>query len=88
MDLDRYWFLTWTIYGTWLPGDPRGNVTSIKDGPGRRHRHNQIGSPYDGDIPGLRASAEKGLKCEPIVIVYRLRSAASCEKHGKHALRS
>jgi hypothetical protein len=21
---NRIWFLTWTIYGTWLPGDERG----------------------------------------------------------------
>jgi len=23
------WLITWTAYGTWLPGDPRGNVSPI-----------------------------------------------------------
>ncbi len=22
--MDRFWFVTWTTYGSWLPGDPRG----------------------------------------------------------------
>ena len=25
--IDRIWFLTWTTYGTWLPGDERGFVS-------------------------------------------------------------
>ncbi len=25
------WLLTSTTYGTWLPGDPRGSVTSVLD---------------------------------------------------------
>src|SRR5947209_816005 len=34
--MDRYWFLTWTTYGTWLPGDARGfvgRVWSADEGP-------------------------------------------------------
>jgi hypothetical protein len=58
MDCDRYWFLTWSTYGTWLPGDPRGNVTSVKDGPGPRHRNNGPGTPNDHDVPGLRDSIQ------------------------------
>jgi hypothetical protein len=23
------WLITWTTYGTWLPGDPRGNVSPV-----------------------------------------------------------
>ena len=23
------WLITWTTYGTWLPGDPRGNISPI-----------------------------------------------------------
>ena len=29
--IDRNWFLTWTTYGTWLPGDPRGFVGSLRN---------------------------------------------------------
>jgi len=29
---DRHWLLTWTTYGTWLPGDARGFVSPIPTG--------------------------------------------------------
>ena len=32
---DRHWLLTWTTYGTWLPGDDRGSVVDS-----RPHRQN------------------------------------------------
>jgi len=66
VEFDRYWFLTWTTYGTWLPGDPRGNVTTVKDRPGPRHRNNTPGTPVDGDMPGLRGWAAAHLKCPPV----------------------
>jgi REP element-mobilizing transposase RayT len=66
MSFDRYWLLTWTSYGSWLPGDPRGNVTSVKDGPGPRHRNNTPGTPTDGDMPGLRGWAEQHMKGPPV----------------------
>jgi hypothetical protein len=25
--MDRFWLLTWTMYGNWLLGDPRGFVS-------------------------------------------------------------
>ncbi|MEX2229123.1 MAG: transposase [Dehalococcoidia bacterium] len=28
--MDRYWLLTWSTYGTRLPGDPRGSVARVK----------------------------------------------------------
>ena len=34
--MDRYWLLTWTTYGTWLPGDARGFVSNVADGPDPR----------------------------------------------------
>jgi REP element-mobilizing transposase RayT len=67
--VDRYWFLTWTSYGTWLPGDERGFVSNVQDGPGPEVRHNLPGTPYDQDMPGLRHSARAALKCPPIYLV-------------------
>jgi hypothetical protein len=29
--MDRYWLLTRTTYGTWLPGDVRGFVSRVRD---------------------------------------------------------
>jgi hypothetical protein len=63
---DRIWHLTWTAYGTWLPGDRRGFVGRVKDGPGPRIEHDGIGTPYDADMPGLETASEAKLKCPPL----------------------
>jgi len=64
--VDRHWLLTSTTYGTWLPGDPRGFVSNVADGPGPEVRHNIPGTPYDKDMPGLVRVARENLKCPPI----------------------
>lgn len=66
--MDRYWLLTWATYGTWLPGDARGFVSSVRDGPGARVRHNQPATPYDADMQGLQRSARRLLKGSPITL--------------------
>src|SRR5262245_30707795 len=55
--MDRYWLLTWTTYGTWLPGDARGFVSDVRDGPGPEVRHNTPGTPYDADDDRVRQRA-------------------------------
>ena len=50
--MDRYWLLTWTTYGTWLPGDQRGFVSNVPNGSGPEVRHNIPGTPYDADDEG------------------------------------
>jgi hypothetical protein len=67
--MDRYWLLTWTTYGTWLPGDARGFVSNVREGPGPEVRHNQPGTPVDADMPGLTRSARTGLQCSPVYLV-------------------
>ena len=69
--MDRYWLLTWTTYGTWLPGDKRGFVSPVRTGPGPERRHNQTGSAYDADMPGLQEAARSQLKCPPIYLSER-----------------
>ncbi len=64
----RTWLLTSTTYGTWLPGDERGFVSTVKEGPGPRVRHNAPDTPVDKDIAGLRGSARELLKCPPILL--------------------
>jgi hypothetical protein len=64
----RNWLLTSTTYGTWLPGDERGFVSTVIDGPGARVRHNVPETPVDKDIAGLRQSARELLKCPPILL--------------------
>jgi REP element-mobilizing transposase RayT len=70
--MDRYWFLTNTCYGNWLPGDARGFVSHVREHrPGEfptdhRVTHNHSGSPYDTEMQGLRNNAQRLLKGPPI----------------------
>jgi len=66
--MTRTWLLTSTTYGTWLPGDERGFVSTVTDGPGPRVRHNVPDTPVDKDIDGLRQSARALMKCAPILL--------------------
>ena len=66
--VDRYWFLTWTTYGTWLPGDERGFVGVAPDESGRMVMHNQPNTPSAPPRSGLRQSAENRLKAAPVVL--------------------
>jgi REP element-mobilizing transposase RayT len=64
--MDRYWLLTWTMYGNWLPGDPRGFVSSVSDGRGGKVTHNVPGTPYDEDWELLNGAMLRSLKQPPI----------------------
>jgi REP element-mobilizing transposase RayT len=64
----RAWLLTWTTYGTWLPGDARGSVSRVRESESPRRYHNTPGSPYDGPMPGLHSAAEAALKGRPILL--------------------
>lgn len=67
-----HWFITVTTYGTWLPGDPRGSVTSVRDrrledrSSRSRRVHNQIGTRYEKHLPGLQRKARELMKGPPI----------------------
>jgi REP element-mobilizing transposase RayT len=55
--MNRFWLLTWTTYGTWLPGDRRGFVSELRDNSGAKVLHNTLGTPSDADLPSLQAFA-------------------------------
>jgi REP element-mobilizing transposase RayT len=64
----RSWLLSNTFYGTWLPGDERGSVTSVRDvrpedSPGDfRFEHDIPGTPWEKELPGLHRAAEVQMK--------------------------
>src|SRR4051812_2019407 len=70
----RHWLLTNTTYGTWLPGDRRGSVTSVRDlrvedGPTPfRFEHDLPGEPYEDEVPGLCRSATEQMSAPPIYL--------------------
>ncbi len=66
--MDRYWFLSWTTYGSRLPGDARGFVSNVWSEFGPEVRHNIPGTPFDADIPALERYARSQLKCPAIFL--------------------
>jgi REP element-mobilizing transposase RayT len=66
--MDRYWLLTWTTYGTWLPGDDRGFVSNVRDGDGPEARHNVPGTQPDAKQRGLWLAAKANLAGPPVYL--------------------
>jgi REP element-mobilizing transposase RayT len=67
----RHWLFTNTTYGTWLPGNERGSVTSVRDASASsRIEHDKYGTPWEGHIPGIHTSATSLLKCPPIFFTF------------------
>jgi REP element-mobilizing transposase RayT len=66
--MDRYWLLTWTTYGTWLPGDDRGFVSNIDRGDGKGYRLNQPGTEPAKAMRGLTRMAAQSMKGPPVYL--------------------
>ncbi len=69
-----HWLLTSTTYGTWLPGDNRGSVTSVRDYRGTdratksRVEHDLPGEPWEPAIKGLQRSAGALIGQSPVLL--------------------
>jgi REP element-mobilizing transposase RayT len=72
---DRYWFLTWTTYGTWLPGDDRGFVSNIDRGDGKGHRLNIPGTEPASKVRGLEIMARNKMTGPPVFLVLEQATA-------------
>lgn len=66
--MDRYWLITWTCYGAWLPGDRRGFVGNVRDEDGQQVVHNIPGTPCDADMPGLEKYVQKHMTGPPVTL--------------------
>lgn len=66
--VDRFWLLTWTTYGTWLPGDARGFVSNVDRGDGTGYRLNMYGETPVADVPGLERMALEKLTGPPVLL--------------------
>jgi len=64
--MDRYWLITWTSYGTWLPGAHQGFVSHVRDEQGNLVNHNIPGTQYDADMPALEAYARSKMTGPPV----------------------
>jgi REP element-mobilizing transposase RayT len=84
---DRHWFLTWTMYGNWLPGDDRGFVSNVREGAGPGVRHNKSGTEFDSKMRGLHQSAQSKLKCPPVKICSAQAEILLSQFHETAAIR-
>lgn len=72
--MSRSWLLTSTFYGNWLPGDPRGFVSRVRDRRSDdedcvvRLEHDIPGTPYDEDLPGLWQAALAQMKGPRVLV--------------------
>jgi len=64
------YFLTWTCYGTWLHGDPRGSVD---------RDHNQYGEAFVRPDPKREESARRRMQSEPVRLNDRQRQLVNRE---------
>ncbi|MFQ5429878.1 MAG: class I tRNA ligase family protein, partial [Phycisphaerae bacterium] len=80
--------VTWTAYGTWLPGDDRGFVSRVPRADGGHTIHHMPGEPYDAGDPQLRNAAADRMQGEPVHLnkeqarVLLAAIAGTAERHG------
>jgi len=65
------YLLTWTTYGTWLPGHSKGFVSRAPVSDGGHILHNRVGVTFDRDMPSVMASARVRMKGERVVLATR-----------------
>jgi REP element-mobilizing transposase RayT len=65
--MDRFWLLSWTCYGNWLPGAQRGFVGNVRE-LGEQVVHNIPGTPYDADMPRLEAWVREQMTGPPVTL--------------------
>ncbi len=79
--MDRFWLLTSTTYGNWLPGDPRGFVSTLHAPLGGKVIHNTPRTEYDRDNSRLREYSRNSLKVPPILLNLDQAKALHCQFH-------
>jgi len=68
--MDRYWFLTWRAYGTWLPGED-GFVGYYRPVEDRRVIDNMPGEPTAEPIPSLERYAKTVMQRQPVLLTVQ-----------------
>ena len=85
-ELSRTWFLTWTTYGTWLPGDERSFVGNVRECEDRlKIKRRSPGVPYEKANDALADAAQQSMRGSPvwltrqqaIVVFEQLRETAT-----------
>jgi REP element-mobilizing transposase RayT len=85
--VDRDWLVTWTTYGTWLPGDERGFVGPVKMGDGPHAIRNQPGTDYDRKLRGLTQFAERNQRAPAVRLTREQATTVSKQIQATAAFR-
>ncbi|MBI1321602.1 hypothetical protein GC170_00225 [bacterium] len=64
----RHWLLTWTTYGSWVPGDDRGSTSVTRSPDGILEKHNRVG-PFSAPSNAALASFSHEMRKHPIVML-------------------
>jgi hypothetical protein len=67
----RHWLITWTCYGTRLPGAAAGFVGNVRESDGTQVTHNVPGTPCDADMPLLEAYVRRHMSGSPVQMEQR-----------------
>ncbi len=59
---DWFWLLTWTTYGSWLPGDDRGSIGILHDQDHQKTEYNKFGEPAADPSEALAKYAKDQMK--------------------------
>lgn len=62
------YLLTWTTYGTWLPGHKRGFVGRMERENGSHHARNRVGELHDRDAPHLESYSKSIMRGQRVVL--------------------
>src|SRR5436190_15258022 len=74
------WHITWTCYGTWLPGDPRGHVSNILlPGGGFERKRNTPGTPV---MPGDAYTQDRARALQKYETVWLTQEQALIAAHA------
>ena len=87
--MDRFWFLTWTTYGSWLPGDHRGFVSPVWNA--EQHSletHNEPGTDVQHSVRRLQRASEQRLRGKPVYLSLQQAEAVSVQLVETATIRS
>lgn len=76
---DRVWFLTWTTYATWLPGDRRGFVSPKFDRTVTEPRNNVLTTEYDREQHELERLARAKVLGDPVYLTSKHAEVAKAQ---------
>jgi REP element-mobilizing transposase RayT len=86
--MDRCWLLTWTTYGTWLPGDRRGSTSRLRAELWMARRANNVpGTALDPPMPALEKASRARMVDEPALLTRAQANVVSAQLRETASIR-